>query len=160
MENWLTSRTWTISRREAPIIHIDLNDYLPTIHIGEGIEVTERDVEEVMSLARVSRSVAIQQLRENDGNVAEAIYDLDHPSPVDDEPEPPPRSPLEPTDDMFTAWALERLFTKGTIVVRNSYRFGSVKDIEERQRVMVLRNGYWIHPRFNDIVSPNRSKSF
>jgi hypothetical protein len=160
MENWLTSRTWTISRREAPIIHIDLNDYLPTIHIGEGIEVTERDVEEVMSLARVSRSVAIQQLRENYGNVAEAIYDLDHTDPVDEEEPIPPRNLLEPTDDMFTAWALERLFTKGTIVVRNSYRFGSVKDIEERQRVMVLRNGYWIHPRFNDIVSPNRSKSF
>jgi hypothetical protein len=130
------------------------------IHIGDGIRVPERDIVEVSELAQVTRGSAILALRENYGNVAEAIYDLDHTDPVDEEEPIPPRNLLEPTDDMFTAWALERLFTKGTIVVRNSYRFGSVKDIEERQRVMVLRNGYWVHPRFNDIVSPNRSKSF
>ena len=155
-----------ISPYEPYTVHIDARSGLriihneSLIHIGDGIRVPERDIVEVSELAQVTRGSAILALRENYGNVAEAIYDLDHTDPVDEEEPIPPRNLLEPTDDMFTAWALERLFTKGTIVVRNSYRFGSVKDIEERQRVMVLRNGYWIHPRFNDIVSPNRSKSF
>ena len=133
----------------------------PRIHIGNGISVLESDVDEVMSFARVSRSSAILALRENEGNVSEALYDLDHaPSVEDDEPEPPPRSPLEPTDDMFTAWALERLFTKGTIIIRNYHRFGSMKDIEERQDVMTFRHGFWVHPEYNDIVTSRRSRSF
>jgi Ring finger domain len=155
-----------ISPYEPYIVQIDARSGLriihneSLIHIGDGIRVPERDIVEVSELAQVTRGSAILALRENYGNVAEAIYDLDHTDPIDEEEPIPPRNLLEPTDDMFTAWALERLFTKGTIVVRNSYRFGSVKDIEERQRVMILRNGYWVHPRFNDIVSPNRSKSF
>lgn len=133
----------------------------PRIHIGNGISVLESDVDEVMSFARVSRSSAIVALRENEGNVSEALYDLDHPSSVeDDEPEPPPRNLLEPTDDMFTAWALERLFTKGTIIIRNYHRFGSMKDIEERQDVMTFRHGFWVHPEYNDIVTIRRSRSF
>jgi len=132
----------------------------PRIHIGNGISVLESDVDEVMSLGRVSRSSAILALRENEGNVAEALYDLDHASSVEEEPEPPPRSPLEPTDDMFTAWALERLFTKGTIIIRNYHRFGSIKDLEERQGVMTFRHGFWIHPEYNDIVTIRRSRSF
>ena len=132
----------------------------PRIHIGNGISVLESDVDEVMSFARVSRSSAIVALRENEGNVSEALYDLDHPSSVEEEPEPPPRSPLEPTDDMFTAWALERLFTKGTIIIRNYHRFGSIKDLEERQGVMTFRHGFWIHPEYNDILTIRRSRSF
>jgi hypothetical protein len=132
----------------------------PRIHIGNGIRVPNRDIVEVMSLGRVSRGSAIVALRENEGNVAEALYELDHPSPVEDEPEPPPRNLLEPTDDMFTAWALERLFTKGTIVIRNYHRFGSIKDLEERQGVMTFRHGFWIHPEYNDIVTIRRSRSF
>ena len=133
----------------------------PRIHIGNGISVLESDVDEVMSFGRVSRSSAILALRENEGNVSEALYDLDHASSEeDDEPEPPPRSPLEPTDDMFTAWALERLFTKGTIIIRNYHRFGSIQDIEERQGVMTFRHGFWIHPEYNDIVTSRRSRSF
>ena len=49
----------------------------PRIHIGNGISVLESDVDEVMSFARVSRSSAIVALRENEGNVSEALYDLD-----------------------------------------------------------------------------------
>lgn len=147
------------ARSGLRIIH---NESSPRIHIGNGISVLESEVDEVMSLGRVSRSSAILALRENEGNVAEALYDLDHTPPVDedDEPEPPPRSPLEPTDDMFTAWAMERLFTKGTIIIRNYHRFGSMKDIEERQEVMTFRHGFWVHPEYNDIVTIRRSRSF
>lgn len=130
------------------------------INIGNGIRVPERDIVEVSDLAQVTRGSAILALRENDGNVPEALYDLDHASSVEDEPEPPPRNLLEPTDDMFTAWALERLFTKGTIIIRNYHRFGSMKDIEERQEVMTFRHGFWVHPEYNDIVTSRRSRSF
>lgn len=146
------------ARSGLRIIH---NESSPRIHIGNGISVLESDVDEVMSFGRVSRSSAILALRENEGNVSEALYDLDHASSVeDDEPEPPPRNVLEPTDDMFTAWALERLFTKGTIIIRNYHRFGSMKDIEERQDVMTFRHGFWVHPEYNDIVTSRRSRSF
>ena len=149
-----------IDARSGRRLRIFHGESSPRIHIGNGISVLESDVDEVMNLARVSRSSAILALRENEGNVAEALYELDHTPPVEDEPEPPPRSPLEPTDDMFTAWALERLFTKGTIIIRNYHRFGSIKDLEERQGVMTFRHGFWIHPEYNDIVSCRRSRSF
>jgi hypothetical protein len=42
-----------------------------------------------MRLAQVSRGSAILALRENDGNVAEALYDLDHTEPDEEEPVPP-----------------------------------------------------------------------
>ena len=149
-----------IDARRGRRMTIFAGENSPRIHIGNGISVLESDVDEVMNLARVSRSSAILALRENEGNVAEALYDLDHPSSVEDEPEPPPRNLLEPTDDMFTAWALERLFTKGTIIIRNYHRFGSMKDIEERQEVMTFRHGFWVHPEYNDIVTIRRSRSF
>lgn len=149
-----------IDARSGRRLRIFHGESSPRIHIGNGISVLESDVDEVMSFGRVSRSSAILALRENEGNVSEALYDLDHPSPVEYEPEPPPRSPLEPTDDMFTAWALERLFTKGTIIIRNYHRFGSMKDIEERQDVMTFRHGFWVHPEYNDIVTSRRSRSF
>lgn len=150
-----------IDARSGRRLRIFQGESSPRIHIGNGISVLESDVDEVMSLGRVSRSSAILALRENEGNVAEALYDLDHPSSVEeDEPEPSPRNLLEPTDDMFTAWALERLFTKGTIIIRNYHRFGSMKDIEERQDVMTFRHGFWVHPEYNDIVTSRRSRSF
>ena len=150
-----------IDARRGRRMTIFQGEISPRIHIGNGISVLESDVDEVMSFGRVSRSSAILALRENEGNVSEALYDLDHPSSVeDDEPETPPRNLLEPTDDMFTAWALERLFTKGTIIIRNYHRFGSMKDIEERQDVMTFRHGFWVHPEYNDIVTSRRSRSF
>ena len=150
-----------IDARSGQRLRIFHGEISPRIHIGNGISVLESDVDEVMSFGRVSRSSAILALRENEGNVSEALYDLDHASSEeDDEPEPPPRNLLEPTDDMFTAWALERLFTKGTIIIRNYHRFGSMKDIEERQDVMTFRHGFWVHPEYNDIVTSRRSRSF
>jgi len=149
-----------IDARSGRRLRIFHGESSPRIHIGNGISVLESDVDEVMSFGRVSRSSAILALRENEGNVSEALYDLDHASSVEDEPEPPPRNLLEPTDDMFTAWALERLFTKGTIIIRNYHRFGSMKDIEERQGVMTFRHGFWVHPEYNDIVTSRRSRSF
>jgi Holliday junction resolvase len=154
MEDWLTSRTWTISRREPPIIRIEVND-LRTIRIGEGIEVTEHDVDEVMSFARVSRSSAILALRENEGNVAEALYDLEQTEP-DEEQFVPPRNPLEPTDDMLTTWALERLFSKGTLLDKDDVE--RVEDVRYRTSE-AFRYGYWMNPEYRDILKKRRADS-
>ena len=154
MENWLTSRTWTISRREAPIIRIEVND-LRTIRIGEGIEVTEHDVEEVMEAADVSRSVAIQKLRVNEGNVIETIYDLSQTQP-DSRPPIPTRNPLEPTDDMLTTWALERLFSKGTLL--GNYGYESLEHVHYRT-TQAFRYGFWINPDYRNIPKKHRSDS-
>ena len=157
MEDWLTSRTWTISRRrfnEPPIIRVELND-LRTIRIGEGIEVTEHDVEEVMSFARVSRSSAILALRENEGNVAEALYDLNQTQP-ERVTIVPTRNPLEPTDDMLTAWALERLFSKGTLL--GNYGYESLEHVHYRT-TQAFRYGFWINPDYRNIPKKHRCDS-
>lgn len=157
MQDWLTSRTWTISRRrfnEPPIIRVELND-LRTIRIGEGIEVTEHDVEEVMEAADVSRSVAIQKLRVNEGNVIETIYDLTQNQP-DSRPPIPTRNPLEPTDDMLTTWALERLFSKGTLLENHGYE--SLEHVHYRT-TQAFRYGFWINPDYRNIPKKHRSDS-
>ena len=157
MQDWLTSRTWTISRRrfnEPPIIRVELND-LRTIRIGEGIEVTEHDVEEVMEAADVSRSVAIQKLRVNEGNVIETIYDLTQNQP-DSRPPIPTRNPLEPTDDMLTTWALERLFSKGTLLGNHGYE--SLEHVHYRT-TQAFRYGFWINPDYRNIPKKHRSDS-
>ena len=137
-----------------PTVHIELNR-LRTIRIGEGIEVTEHDVEEVMSFARVSRSSAILALRENEGNVAEALYDLNQTQP-DSRPPIPTRNPLEPTDDMLTAWALERLFSKGTLLGNHGYE--SLEHVHYRT-TQAFRYGFWINPDYRNIPKKHRSDS-
>jgi len=137
-----------------PTVHIELNR-LRTIHIGEGIEVTEHDVDEVMSFARVSRSSAILALRENEGNVAEALYDLNQ-TQRERVTIVPTRNPLEPTDDMLTAWALERLFSKGTLLENHDVE--RVEDIRYRTSE-VFRYGYWMNPEYRDIPKKRRADS-
>ena len=157
MEDWLTSRTWTISRRrfnEPPIVRVELND-LRTIRIGEGIEVTEHDVEEVMEAADVSRSVAIQKLRVNEGNVIETIYDLSQTQP-DSRPPIPTRDLFEPTDDMLTTWALERLFSKGTLL--GNYGYESLEHVHYRT-TQAFRYGFWINPDYRNIPKKHRADS-
>ena len=176
IQEWLLSRNWTETGRpsrfftahtgqsmmsdliglvnEPPIIRVELND-LRTIRIGEGIEVTEHDVEEVMSFARVSRSSAILALRENEGNVAEALYDLNQTQP-DSRPPIPTRNPLEPTDDMLTAWALERLFSKGTLL--GNYGYESLEHVHYRT-TQAFRYGFWINPDYRNIPKKHRADS-
>jgi hypothetical protein len=140
------------SGRHLRIIH---NESPRRIHIGNGISVLERDVDEVMSFARVSRSSAILALRENEGNVSEALYDLDQ-TESEEEDFVPPRNPLEPTDDMLTTWALERLFSKGTLLDKDDVE--RVEDIRYRTSEM-FRYGYWMNPEYRDILKKRRADS-
>lgn len=140
------------SGRHLRIIH---NESPRRIHIGNGISVLERDVDEVMSFARVSRSSAILALRENEGNVSEALYDLDNTEP-DEEEFVPPRNPLEPTEDMLTTWALERLFSKGTLLENHGYE--SLEDVRYRTSE-AFRYGFWVNPDYRDIPKKRRADS-
>jgi hypothetical protein len=125
------------------------------IRIGNGITISEADIRIVMERAEVSRSLAVRTLRENEGNVSEALYELDHTEP-DEEEFVPPQNPLEPTDDMFTAWALERLFSKGTIVEKHDV--GRLESVRYRTSE-VFRYGCWMNPEYRDIPKKRRADS-
>jgi hypothetical protein len=125
------------------------------INIGNGIRVPERDIVEVSDLAQVTRGSAILALRENYGNVAEALYELDHTEP-DEEEFVPPQNPLEPTEDMLTTWALERLFSKGTIVEKHDV--GRLESVRYRTSE-VFRYGCWMNPEYRDIPKKRRADS-
>jgi hypothetical protein len=115
----------------------------------------ERDVDEVMSFAHVSRSSAILALRENDGNVSEALYDLDN-TESDEEEFVPPRNPLEPTDDMLTTWALERMFSKGSLLDKDDVE--RLESVRYRTSEM-FRYGCWMNPEYRDIPKKHRADS-
>jgi len=144
-----------IDARRGRRLRIFQGEISPRIHIGNGISVLESDVDEVMGFARVSRSSAIRALRENEGNVSEALYDLDQ-TESDEEEFVPPRNPLEPTEDMLTTWALERLFSKGTLLENHGYE--SLEDVRYRTSE-VFRYGFWVNPDYRDIPKKRRADS-
>ena len=72
----------------------------------------------------------------------------------------PPRNPMEPTDDMLTAWALERLFKYGTI--EEGYDYGSMGDTISRNNVTRFSGhacSLWMHPEFEGLEVRDRSHS-
>jgi hypothetical protein len=128
-----------------------------SIRIGNGITVSEADIKLVMERANVNRSLAVRTLRENDGIVSESIYELNRTPPVDEDDEPvPPQNPLEPTEDMLTTWALERLFSKGSILENHDVE--RVEDIRYRTSE-VFRYGCWMNPEYKDIPKKRRADS-
>jgi len=144
-----------IDARRGRRMRIFQGESSPRIHIGNGISVLESDVYEVMGFAGVSRSSAIRALRENEGNVSEALYDLDQ-TESDEEEFVPPRNPLEPTEDMLTTWALERLFSKGTLIENHGYE--SLEDVRYRTSE-AFRYGFWVNPDYRDIPKKRRADS-
>jgi hypothetical protein len=125
------------------------------IRIGNGITVSEADIRLVMERAEVTRSLAVRTLRENDGNVSESIYDLNNTDP-DEQEFIPPKNPLEPTEDMLTTWALERLFSKGTLLENHGYE--SLEDVRYRTSE-AFRYGFWVNPDYRDIPKKRRADS-
>ena len=173
-ENQIPSRSWTNSiinmlprrmmftlpARSGQSMLDNLNDLIHMtevpINIGDGITVSEADIKIVMERANVSRSLAVRKLRENDGNVAESIYDLNREEPESRLPSPPPHDPLEPTDEMFTTWALERLFSKGTVVDKDEYE--RLEYLRHRTSEM-FRYGCWMNPEYRNIPKKRRADS-
>ena len=122
---------------------------------------TEDRISQVIQEAGITRSRAIQELRDSGGNVDEAILiGRDSHRYIPSAPIPP-RNPMEPTDDMMTAWALERLFSNGT-VVDNSYDYGSLADTIHRTNVTKFSgraSGLWMNVDFIDSEVRERSLS-
>jgi hypothetical protein len=94
---------------------------------------TEDRITQVVHEAGVTRNRAIQELRDSAGSVDEAILMARDSYRYIPSTPPQPRNPMEPTDDMLTAWALERLFKYGTI--EEGYDYGSLADTIQRTNV-------------------------
>lgn len=150
----------TLPARTGRSILDNINDLIHMtevpVHIGNRISVSEADIRLVMERANVSRSLAVRQLRENYGNVSESIYDLNREEPESQPPSPPPHDPLEPTDEMVTAWALERMFSKGTVIDKDEY--DSLEYLRHRTSEM-FRYGCWMNPEYRDIRKKRRADS-
>jgi hypothetical protein len=95
---------------------------------------TEDRITQVIHEAGVTRNRAIHELRHSAGNVDEAILMARDSHRYIPSTPPQPRNPMEPTDDMLTAWALERLFRYGT-VIDDAYYYGGLQDTIDRTNV-------------------------
>ena len=132
------------------------------INIGNDTWTTESRIREVQNHASVTRSCAIRELRDSGGNVDEAILmarDTHRIRYIPSTP-PQPRNPMQPTDDMLTAWALERLFKYGTI--EEGYDYGSMGDTISRNNVTRFSghsSSLWMHPEFEGLEVRDRSHS-
>jgi hypothetical protein len=122
---------------------------------------TEDRITQVIHEAGVTRNRAIHELRDSAGNVDEAILMARDSHRYIPSTPPQPRNPMEPTDDMLTAWALQRLFRYGT-VINDTYEYGSLADAIHRTNVTRF-SGYasslWMNPDFIDSEVRERSLS-
>ena len=128
-------------------------------NIGNHTWTTESRITQVMNQASVTRSCAIIELRNSSGNVDEAIL-MARDTHRHFFPTPQPRNPLEPTDDMLTAWALERLFSNGTI--EEGYDYGSLGDTISRNNVTRFSGhacSLWMNPDFEGLEVRERCYS-
>lgn len=122
---------------------------------------SEDRISQVMNEANVTRTRAIQELRDSAGNVDEAILIARDSHRYIPSTPPPPRNPMQPTDDMITAWALERLFSNGT-VINDSYDYGSLADTIHRTNVTRFSghaSSLWMNNDFIDSEVRERSLS-
>ena len=127
--------------------------------IAPYIFTSEDRISQVIQEAGITRGRAIQELQYSAGNVDEAILMARDSHPYI--PPTPPRNPMEPTDEMVTAWALERLFSNGTIV-GDAYVYGSMEDTRLRTNVTRFSgaaSSSWMHDEFRDIDVRERSDS-
>ena len=121
---------------------------------------TEDRISQVIQEAGVTRSRAIRELRDSGGNVDEAIIIARDSHRYIPSTPTPPRNPLEPTDDMLTAWALQRLFKYGTI--EEGYDYGSLADTINRTNVTRFSGhacSLWMSKEFEGVEVRERSQS-
>jgi len=122
---------------------------------------TEDRITQVITEAGVTRNRAIQELRYSAGNVDEAILMARDSHQYVPSTPPPIRNPLEPTDEMLTAWAIQRLFLYGT-VIDDSYDYGSLADTIHRTNVTRFSghaSSLWMNSDFIESEVRERSNS-
>ena len=121
----------------------------------------EDRISQVMNEGGVTRNRAIQELRDSAGNVDEAILMARDSHRYIPSSPPPLQNPMEPTDEMVTAWALERLFKYGT-VIDDSYDYGSLADTIHRTNVTKFSGhaaSLWMNAQFIGVEVRERSNS-
>jgi hypothetical protein len=121
----------------------------------------EDRISQVMNEAGVTRNRAIKELRDSAGNVDEAILMARDSHRYVPSTPPPLRNPLQPTDEMLTAWALQRLFRYGT-VIDDSYDYGSLADTLNRKNVTRFSghaSSLWMNTDFIGVEVRERSDS-
>jgi hypothetical protein len=122
---------------------------------------TEDRITQVVQEAGVTRNRAIQELRDSAGNVDEAILMARDSHRYIPSTPPSLRNPMEPTDEMVTAWALQRLFRYGT-VINDTYEYGSLQDTIDRTNVTRFSgraSSLWMNIEFTDSEVRERSLS-
>jgi len=122
---------------------------------------TEERIMQVVQEAGVTRNRAIKELRDSAGNVDEAILMARDSHRYIPSSPPPPQNPMEPTDEMVTAWALQRLFRYGT-VINDTYEYGSLQDTIDRTNVTRFSgraSSLWMNIDFTDSEVRERSLS-
>ena len=121
----------------------------------------EQRITQVIQEAGVTRNRAIQELRDSAGNVDEAIIIARDSHRYIPSTPPPIRNPLQPTDEMLTAWALQRLFRYGT-VIDDTYDYGSLQDTLHRTNVTRFSghaSSLWMNSDFIESEVRERSNS-
>ena len=118
------------------------------IRIGNGVEVLESDVKLIMDHTGASRSIAIQELRRNEGDIVNTIMFLtdDTLPPLEPVSRPPHDIMREPTEDQTMKWALWRMFEG----MESGYHWNSYCDLRSRTKYFYF-NEYWTHKDIHDI---------
>jgi hypothetical protein len=121
----------------------------PTFHIGDGIYVSQADVQEVMHVGPATRGEAIRALRRYHGSVDLAVDEILSPF----RPHrmvPAPRYPLdEPSEDQTIAWALHRMFDE----TYTPYKWNSYSDMRSRTRPYFYGTDYWRNKDIHDMAN-------
>jgi len=152
----------TVARPRQDLLNTDGNPQQSRwFSIAPYTFTTEDRISQVIQEAGVTRNRAIQELRYSAGNVDEAIIMARDSHQYVPSTPPPPRNPLEPTDEMLTAWSLERLFQYGTII-DDSYDYGSLADTLNRKNVTRFSghaSSLWMNTDFIGVEVRERSNS-
>ena len=118
------------------------------ISIGEGVRVTENDIQQVMEVAHTDRGMAVRALRMYRGDAMDAISWVCMLPPVVHLRPPPPRDPVsEPSDEQATAWFIQNMFREEGV---SGYHWNSYSDMVGRTKTTTRnRNEFWMHLQFN-----------
>jgi NACalpha-BTF3-like transcription factor len=118
------------------------------VRIGNGVEVTESDIQHVMTACHVDRGMAVRALRHHRGDALDAISWISMLPPVVHLRPPPPRDPVsEPSDEQATAWFIQRMFRDEGV---SGYHWNSYSDMVGRTKTTTRnRNEFWMHLQFN-----------
>ena len=116
--------------------------------IGDDVEVTEHDIQHVMTVCHSDRGMAVRALRWCEGRVMDAISWISRLPPVVHLRPPPPRDPVsEPSDEQATAWFIQKMFRDDGL---SGYHWNSYSDMVGRTKTTTRnRNEFWMHLQFN-----------